>query len=381
MAGGVGIVEIGVAIPRHFISAGELAEARGMAAARATEGLGLFQARVPYNISVPELAAQAIGKIRHRDATRFWFATESDSDLAKPSLAVKTLGLLNLETNVLPIQTKFACLAGVQNLEAACKHVALTKEPAVVVMADRAIYDTNDPGAEITQGCGAVVLRLEAFPRIEVDFRRIGVYVGDINDFYVPARTFPFPVIDGPLSTVAFCYCVKMAYQDWKEKNGYTGELRHAPFSRFHFIFHTPFPKMVAWAMAAIWAEEDCLSVESFLENPDLLIAERRRLKQIRMSPEFRAFFEERVAPFFKYSRYVGNSYTAAVFMALAAAAEAPREVLLLGYGSGAGSVVMALQINKAIKTDLFEQIRSGNKLTIEEYKEWREKYVRGLRI
>lgn len=381
---GVGITEIGVAIPGHFISMEELAKARGLVPERITDGLGLFQARIPYDISIPELAAQAVRKIRHRDVTRFWFATESDGDLANPSLSVKTLRnleLFNLGTSVLPIQTKFACLAGVQNLISACEYVALTQEPAVIVMADISIYDSNDPMAEVTSGCGAVALRIEPSSKIEVGFRRIGVHVEDIYDFYVPAKNFPFPVIDGPLSTVAFCRCVKLAYQDWQRKNGYIGNLARMPFDRFHFVSHTPFPKMVVWSMAAIWAEEECLSVESFLQNRDLLIGERKRLRQIRMSPEFRTFFEEKVAPFFRHSRYSGNTYTGGVFMPLVAVVEdAPRDALMIGYGSGAGSVVMSLRVKETIKTDLAKQIQGGEELTIPEYEKWREDYIKGLR-
>ncbi len=83
---GVGIAEIGVAIPRHFISVGELARARGMAPGKAIKGLQVLQASISFQTTVIELAANAVQKIRYDDVVRFYFAAESNPDASKPEI-------------------------------------------------------------------------------------------------------------------------------------------------------------------------------------------------------------------------------------------------------------------------------------------------------
>ena len=55
----VGISQIGVAIPEHFIPAVKIAEARGISPGYATKGLGVLEARIPYGTSLEELVVEA----------------------------------------------------------------------------------------------------------------------------------------------------------------------------------------------------------------------------------------------------------------------------------------------------------------------------------
>lgn len=374
----VGISQMGVAIPRHFILVEELAAARGMDPHRAAKGLGVLEARIPYEISVAELAAEAVRQLDYQDVKRFYFATESDGDAAKPTIAVKIARELGLGHNVLLFQGKFACLAGVQALLLACEHVALIGEPAIVAMTDRSVYnDETDPAAEVTLGCGAIALRIDVEPKIAIDFQRVGAHIEDIDDFRVPAASFPFPDLNGPLSTVAYDYCVRKAYEDWKAKN-YSGELTKNLLNRFHLIFHVPFPKMVEWAAAALWSWEQSgrepLDVETYLSDPSRLEQEREALRQVRRSLAFETFYEERVLPYLKYNRRTGNDYTAALFISLIAAAEgALGPVLFCGYGSGAGSLVGELNVIERIATDLAEQLNGGEQISVAQYEEWKK--------
>ena len=369
----VGISEIGVFIPGTKLSVEKLAEARGVDPAKATQGLGLLEARVPCRISLPEMAVAAVQQIRWRDVDRWYFATESDGNLSKPTLAVKTLGLLKLD-NVFALQAKFACLAGVQSLILACEYVACTQKPAIVVAADRSLYCNEDANAEVTIGSTAVALRVELNANIGVGFRKAGGYVADIDDFHVSYQSFPYPLVDGGLSKVAYRHCVRRAFDGWRANNGYEGSQARRPFKDFHFVAHTPFPKMVEWAMAAFWSEEEPLSVEEYLRNKALLEAEDSRLKRIRRAPDFRAFYEKKVLPGLRYSPYVGNGYTTAAFVSLIAMIEGtPKSLILVGYGSGAGSIVLDLGIEHPIQTSLAEQIAGGVEISIEEYEAWKD--------
>lgn len=370
----VGISEIGVQLPESKLLVGDLAEALGVPRAKAEQGLGLRWARVPCNTSVEEMAKAAVCKVRHTDVRRIYFATESDPNLSKPTLAVKVLSQLGLE-KVLPIQVKAACVAGVQGLVAACEYASCTGEPALVVAADRSLYRDEDASAAITLGSAAVALRVEPFANIRVNFRKYGVCAVDVDDFHVPCTFFPYPDVHGGLSKVAYRFCVWQAFMDWCIQNGYVEEYARKVFKEFSFIFHTPFPKMVEWAAAVLWNEKVPLSAKVYLQDNALLEGEDAHLRAIRQIPGFRTFYGDKVLPWLRHSPDVGNSYTAAVFLPLVAVAErAPpgTRVVLVGYGSGAISMVLDLEISRSIQTDLSAQIAEGHEISVEEYQEWR---------
>jgi len=375
----VGVSEIGVQLPESKLLVGDLAEVlkvdpvKGEHRAKAEQGLGLRWARVPCNTSIEEMAVAALRKVRHADVRRMYFATESDSDLSKPTLAVKVLSELGM-TNVLPIQIKAACVAGVQGLIAACEYVSCTGEPALVVAADRSLYRDQDAAAAVTLGSAAVALRIESSGNIRVNFRKPGVCALDVDDFHVPCRSFPYPKVHGGLSKVAYRFCVWQAFTDWCTRNGYVGEYARKVFNEFSFIFHTPFPKMVKWAAAVIWNKKEPLGAEAYMQNNALLKDEDAHLRAIRQIPGFRDFYGDRVLPWLRYSPDVGNSYTAAVFLPLIALAErAPvgTRAVLVGYGSGAISVVLDLEIVRSLQTDLAAQIAGGREISVEEVQEW----------
>ena len=116
----VGITEIGVVIPEHYIKVAEIAKLRRLDPGFATTGLGLWEARIPYATSVEDLIAQAVQEIDYKDVKRFYVGTESDPDMSKP-LAVTALNR-KLGLTVVPVQSKFACLEGAQALLSACEY-------------------------------------------------------------------------------------------------------------------------------------------------------------------------------------------------------------------------------------------------------------------
>ncbi|KKM24823.1 hypothetical protein LCGC14_1601280, partial [marine sediment metagenome] len=76
----VGISEIAVSIPKWFISVEKIAEKSQLPLEYVNGGLGLIQARIPYNTSLEQLIIKALKKINHKDVDRFFIATESDYD-------------------------------------------------------------------------------------------------------------------------------------------------------------------------------------------------------------------------------------------------------------------------------------------------------------
>lgn len=383
----VGISQIGVEIPEHFFPAKKIAELRKIDPGYATKkGLGVLEARIPYDVSLEELVVQALEQIDYSDVRRIFLATESDSDMSKP-MAVKALGKLGI--TIVPVQSKFACLAGLQALISACEYVvAHNGKPAIVIAVDRSIYSENEPTAEITQGCAAIAMRIELNPKLlALDYLYYGQYAEDMDDFKIPSRTAPFPEIDGPLTKPAFLNCLKGALKDWKAQNLQFGSIIDGLDC---FIVHTPFIKMVVWYMAMFWRHEkygpeEHLTIEDCVKNPDLWNKYKEIINETRRNPEFQDFLEKKVEPGLRYSPEIGNPYTVSILICLIAALEQMKkneQIGMCGYGSGAGAIFLRGQaMTTGFKSNLREQINQKRKeLTPDQYKDWRQRTLKQIR-
>jgi 3-hydroxy-3-methylglutaryl CoA synthase len=379
----VGISQIGISIPRYFISIAELSKKRKLIPEYGKKGLEVFEARIPYRISLEDLAIQALKKIDFQNVERFYFGTESDPDASKP-LAIKILKKINL--NYIPFQLKFACLGGLEALILACEYsFSHQGKPAIVLTIDRSIYSKKDPKAEITQGCAAVALKIEGNPKIlSLDWQNFGEYALDIDDFFVPPDSFPFPVVNGDLTKPAYLECQKQALENWKRKNLKKIKKKNLTQIFEYFIFHVPFPKIVEWAAALFWRHENEKSKEHLklaqcLKNPSLFKEYKRDLDRIRKLPEFKNFFNKKIKPSLKYHPYIGNSYTSSIFVSLISILEKAKKgqkIGLTGYGSGAGAICLEGEVmSNNFTTDLRKQIKNGKKLSIEKYEKWRKNF------
>lgn len=384
-----GISKIGVEIPKYYISIKELAKIRDFPIKKATEGLQVIQARIPYKTDLIDLAVKAVKKVGYQDVERFYFATESEGDASKSETSIKVLKKLKRE-RAFPIQIKFACLAGVESLISACEYTALTKKPAIVVTVDRSIYARTRPQAEVTQGCGAVAMRIETSPKLlEIDFKNFGIYIQDLDDFKVPFNNFPYPKIDQKLIYIVFLHCIRQAIESWKENNkDFLNKLKEKKLTLLDYfdkiIYHTPFPKITKRIAAVFWHQEkygkelyprskDCLA------KPELYLKYKKNIDKIRGLAEFQKFYLEKVKSALNYNPLIGNSYNSSAFIALLGALEKSKKndkILLSGFGSGAGAITLKLKVLKnGFKSDLKRQIKEGKKLSIKGYEKWRDKY------
>jgi hydroxymethylglutaryl-CoA synthase len=380
----VGISEIAASIPRWFIEVGKIAEKRQLPIEYANNGLELIQARIPYKTCLEDLIIEALKKINYQDIDRFFIATESDYDFSKPKISIETLNK-RLKSTIVPFQIKFACLSGVQAMILACEYAAAHDKPAIVIIADRSLY--KDAKAEITQGAGAIALKIERNPKIlELDFKKFGQYSKDINDFQVPVTTAPFPMVNGPLTKPAFIQCVIKAVNDYKQKNQEFGSIIK---NTDKIIMHTPFSKMVVWTSAVLWRyenyDEDLFSlIKKCTKNPQTFPKFKKLINEVREIAEFQNFFQEKIKPGLRYNPYVGNCYNASIFISLISALEntqANQNICIAGYGAGSGSLVlMGKTIKSNFKTDLIDQIKSGEELTSEQYQDWRTDTVKKIR-
>ncbi len=378
----VGISEIAVSIPEWFIGVEKIAKKSHLSLEYVNGGLGLIQARIPYNTSLEQLIIEALKKINHQDVDRFFIATESDYDISKAEIGIKTIKNLNI--TAVPFQLKFACLSGVQALLLACEYAVAHDKPAVVIAADRSVYE--DKKAEVTQGSGVVAIRIEQNPKLlTLEFKNVGQYSKDINDFRVPINTAPFPQVDGPLTKPSFIRCIIKATNDYKIKNQ---ECSSIVKTADHIVMHTPFPKMIVWASAALWYYEKYKSgldlLKECLINPQLFVKFKEILDRTRKALDFQTFFKQKIKSGLRYNPYIGNCYTVSVFISLISTleqAKANQNICIIGYGGGSGSLaLMGKSVNSNFQSDLIHQIKNGNELTPQQYQEWRTDTVKKIR-
>lgn len=385
----IGIEQIIIKIPSHFIRVEELEKARELEPSFATKGLGCLEARIPYLVSLEDLIVEAVKEIKgYEEIERFYVGTESDYDASKAEIAMRALGKLGL--HVVPFQLKFACLAGLLALIAACEYVEATGKSAIVIIFDRSIYSSREPKAEVTQGCAAVAIKVSNDPMLAVDFLHIGQYGDDIDDFKVPLKTAPYPVVKGPESIPAYLMCQKKTLESWKVVNTQFPSIID---SLDYCLVHIPFPKIVEWVMALFWHHEkirptqleiEAPTIEECIENPQLFKEYKKKIDRVRELKEFKDFFDKKVKPGLKYSPYIGNSYTCSIFVALISVLEQMKigeETGISGYGSGAASLMVRVKLMKdGFKSNLKEQIEQGKEITIEQYEEWRRKTLNEIR-
>ena len=378
----VGISEIAVSIPEWFISVEKIAKKSKLPLEYVNGGLGLIQARIPYNTSLEQLIIEVLKKINHKDVDRFFIATESDYDISKAEIGIKTIKNLNI--TAVPFQLKFACLSGVQALLLACEYAIAHNKPAVVIAADRSVYE--DKKAEVTQGSGVVAMRIEQNPKLlTLDFKNVGQYSKDINDFRVPINTAPFPQVNGPLTKPAFIRCIIKATNDYKIKNQDCSSIVK---TADHIVMHTPFPKMTVWTSAALWYYEKYKSglelLKECLTNPQSFAKFKEILDRTRKALDFQTFFKQKIKSGLRYNPYIGNCYTVSVFISLISTIEqvkANQNIFIIGYGGGSGSLaLMGRSVSSNFQSDLVHQIKNGNELTHQQYQEWRTNTVKEIR-
>jgi len=354
--------------PEYYVNLEELCEYRGYKKGKLA-GLGIKQMAVLYKENLIDLAVRALKKTNIKDTSLLILSTESSEDLSKP-LSVKITDKFGLN-ECITFETKFACRAGLDSVLMAYSYSKITGNKSIVVCLDEAIYEKGN--AEYTGGCGCAVIVIDPQSQgLDLDLPNAKSYVADIDDFYKPMSITP--VVDGKLSIIAYLYCCKNAVESWKKvKNQKVTEY----FDKL--VFHVPFPSMVRWISAVLYAYERKDKVEVHIEDVmkdfSLFDKWRKERKQIENEEKFRQWFNEKVEPSLRFHPYVGNSYTASIWLALISTLvnseiNIEDKIGLCGYGSGAGSICVEAIVKDKVKVK-YELPKK--KLDIDKYIEWRK--------
>ncbi|KUN35629.1 hydroxymethylglutaryl-CoA synthase [Streptomyces longwoodensis] len=245
------------------------------------------------------------------------FATESSIDQAK-SAGVYVHSLLGLPSATRVVELKQACYGATAALQFAIGLVQ--RDPAqqvLVVASDVSKYELDSPG-EATQGAAAVAMLVGVDPALVRIEDPSGLFTADVMDFWRPNYR-EAALVDGHESIGAYLQAVEGTWKDYTEQGGRTLEEFAA------FCYHQPFTKM------AYKAHRHLLNYCGY-DTDEAVIA--------------RALGHTTA-----YNRVIGNSYTASVYLGLAALLDRAedltgRPLAFLSYGSGsvaeffAGTVV-----------------------------------------
>ena len=354
--------------PRHYVDLEELCEYRGYEKGK-LKGLGIKHMAILYKQNLVDLAIKALKKVNVKDTSLLILSTESSEDLSKP-LSVKIVDKFGLN-ECITFETKFACRAGIDSVLMAYTYSKVTGNKSIVVCLDEAVYERGN--AEITGGCGCAVIVIDPQSNgLELDVRNAKSYVTDVNDFYKPLTLTP--VVDGKLSIVTYLYCCKNAVELWKK-------VKKQKITDYFdkLVFHVPFPSIVKWISAVLYAYEKGngmnVHIEDVMKNFELFNVWRKERKQIESTSEFQEWFSEKIESSLVFHPYVGNSYTASIWLALISTlvnseVDIEDKIGLCGYGSGAGSVCVEAIVKDKVKVkyELPEK-----KLDIEKYIDWRK--------
>ena len=308
MTSKAGIDSLSFYTSRYYLDLALLAEARGIDPDKYLVGLGQERMSIaPPDEDVVTLAAssakEALSGIDPNDISMVLVATESGVDQSK-SLGIWVHHLLNLPKSCRVVELKQACYAGAAGLQLGLSTIHQHPEKKVLVIAtDIARYGLNTAG-EPTQGCAAASFVLSMNPRLVAFEKEHGVYTSHVMDFWRPNYS-DVAFVDGKYSTKIYLQALE---ECWKS---YTEESKRAFDDHDKFCYHLPFVRM------AQKAHERLCKISG--KSPTL----------------------EKVQDSFTYSRQLGNSYTASLFVGLASILEKSNEDLtnkrigFFSYGSG----------------------------------------------
>jgi hydroxymethylglutaryl-CoA synthase len=323
----VGIDGIGIAVPPTYLNLTELADARGVAREKFTDGLGTLRMAVPLpdedTVTLAVRAGQAALAASETHPSEIGLCivgTETAVDHSKP-VSSFVQGLLGLGRGCRVFETKHACYGGTAGLQTALDWIragSADGKKALVICSDIARYGLRTAG-EPTQGAGAVALVVAESPAlVAMDPGLVGTDAHDVFDFWRPLYSKD-AFVDGHYSVTCYLDALRGAYGAYRDKARARGVVVPAggPFSDAFaaLAYHVPYGKMARKA--------------------------HRALREFDGDADPDASFDRLVASSLRLPNEVGNIYTGSLYLALASmlatsgADLGGRRVGLFSYGSG----------------------------------------------
>ncbi|TGB13355.1 hydroxymethylglutaryl-CoA synthase [Streptomyces sp. MZ04] len=328
----IGIHDLSFATTEFVLPHTALAEYNGTEIGKYHAGIGQESMSVPAaDEDIVTLGAAAAAPIIARHGTdrirTVVFATESSIDQAKAG-GIYVHSLIGLSSATRVVELKQACYGATAALQFAIGLVQ--RDPAqqvLVIASDVSKYELDSPG-EATQGAAAVAMLVSVNPALVRIEDPSGLFTADVMDFWRPNYRDE-ALVDGQESINAYLQAVEGTWKDYQEQGGRSMEEFAA------FCYHQPFTKM------AYKAHRHLLNFNGYDTDQSAI--------------------EAALGQTTAYNRVIGNSYTASIYLGLAALLDQAddltgRSIGFLSYGSGsvaeffAGTVVAGYQ--KHLRTE-----------------------------
>ena len=364
----IGIDAMAFAVPRGYLDLADLAQVRGVPAAKYVQGLGVTQMSVAAPDEDPvTLATDAARRLLRGagvDPSQIGLCivgTETAVDHSKP-VASYLHGLLGLPSACRVFETKHACFGGTAGLQNALDWIAAGSargRSALIVCTDIARYSLNSPG-EPTQGAGAVAMLISENPRlIDLEVGRTGCFAANVHDFWRPLYRKD-ALVDGHFSVQCYLDALAGAYAEWRGVNGETGGPASESDRLVRTCYHVPYGKMARKAH-----QRRCQ-----IDGLDEAAAD--------------ASYQREVEPSLRLPSQVGNIYTGSLYLALLsllhheAAELAGQRIGLFSYGSGCAAEFFAGRVRPEAAAllaaiDVTAPLRERQRLTFAQYEELRK--------
>ncbi|MEU5901546.1 MULTISPECIES: hydroxymethylglutaryl-CoA synthase [Streptomyces] len=352
---GIGIHDLSFATTEFVLPHTALAEYNGTEIGKYHIGIGQESMSVPAaDEDIVTLGAAAAAPIIERHGSErirtVVFATESSIDQAK-SGGVYVHSLLGLPSAARVVELKQACYGATAGLQFALGLVARDPSQQVLVIAsDVSKYELDSPG-EATQGAAAVAMLVGADPQLIRFDGPSGLFTADVMDFWRPNYR-DAALVDGQESISAYLQAVEGCWKDYAEQGGHSLDEFAA------FCYHQPFTKM------AYKAHRHLLEYCGHDSDKDAV--------------------EQALGQTTAYNRVIGNSYTASVYLGLAALLDQAddltgRSIGFLSYGSGSVAEFFAGQVVPGYRDRLrtAEHRKAVERRTVLDYAGYRELHER----
>ncbi len=348
----VGIERLAVYVPQYALRLTDLAAARGVPPEKLTTGLGVREMTIPAPCEdVVTLAATAGARLlRAADVDpdeigMLLVATETGVDHSKP-VSIFVHDLLGIGSRCRVYELKHACYAGTAALMTAADWVRAgggRPRRALIIAADIARYQVGSAG-EPTQGAGAVAMLVGAAPRALVLEEQSGTHAGNVHDFWRPLDRRE-AIVDGKYSVECYLEALAGAFGTYRALERPVLAAGEALADRLaRLLYHTPFPKMAVKAHRR-------------LVELDWRAAGRWRDGDTTLEDAAATSYRELAAPGLEAVARVGNTYTASLYLCLAALLEAEGRALagrrlgLFSYGSGCCAEFFTGAVPRGVET------------------------------
>lgn len=309
----VGIDTLAIYTSHYSLPLSALALARDIDPDKFNIGLGQYHMSVtPPGEDVVTMAAnaacEALRDVDINEIEMLLFATESGVDQSKAA-GIYVHGLLNLPARCRVVELKQACYGATAALQMVLPFLRENPHKKILLIAsDIARYGLNTTG-ESSQGAGAIAMVLSAQPRVLAFESETGLMTDNVMDFWRPNYRHE-ALVDGKYSSKLYLSMLEKCWQQYQAESG-RSIIDHA-----YFCYHTPVPKLVEKA------HQYLLRLNNQSDLPVDVIANQIEAAMV-------------------YSRKIGNSYSASLYVGLASLLDniqhdlANKRIGFYSYGSG----------------------------------------------